>query len=227
MKAFTKIALPVVALAAALISSCGGGDNERNGYVSLQQFTNGGRGFRFIGSPSADIVGGESFSGNYKFDKEMLDYVKDVVEVDDTLPKDEKKDGTVYVYGTVRSAGKTSNLQVVYTVEGGSSGRGFLYVTFQGADGMPESLVNLLGCVIPNQVTSATKDGATIITIQEAPPIVFSLYSAVLVCELPFESGMAKVHLCYQLWDYDTNQPLGFGSKLDVTCPYIPVDAGM
>ena len=55
MKPISKIAFPVVAMAAALISSCGGGGESQDYYVSVQQFENGTKTFHLMGSPSIEV----------------------------------------------------------------------------------------------------------------------------------------------------------------------------
>ena len=254
MKPISKLALPVVTMAAALISSCGGGGGEnQNYYISVQQFEGGSKAFRFIGSPSVDVMGGRGVvtSGKFELKDGFLKMMKDATENattdnvfgdiaeqgGDTL--EHADDGTV-CDGTLKSGGAVDSLvEVAYCTVGGSTGRGYLYITFQssGSNGngaLPPAMVHLMGCVVPTDVLSMPGGTGyfTNVMVNVNQAIVSSLYGAVVRAEVNFNSGMAHMGLCFQVWEReDTGDSLydkkGSGVWRDYVSndlPYIAID---
>lgn len=218
MKPISKLALPVVTMAAALISSCGGGGGENHDYyVSVQQFETGSRGFRFMASPSTDVFGNGSFldgSSHHDLKAAFMELVKgydrkednvfgplDPIEPD-KIQEQVETSGTV-VNGVVSSNGTDkSPAMIAYCVEGGPTGKGYLYITFQDGAGAPKFIVNMLGAVLPSQVQLAFESGGNLSWTSSIlggnTAIMTTVYGIVLRVQVDFNSGVAHMELCAQ-----------------------------
>lgn len=221
MKPISKIAFPVAAMAAALISSCGGGGEGQDYYVSIQQFENGSKAFRFIGSPSCDVYGNGGYVGDKKVSlqqgfRDMM--TKDIgggttnSDFDDVVADNAEvigdSDGGTIVEGGVTGAATTTPSHIAYYVAGGSSGKGYLYVTFQSSNGIPDAMIHLMGCTVPTDIIAANTGQTGVNLIQVNQAVITSRQGCVVRAEVNFQSGMARLGLCFQVWDRD--QHLGY-----------------
>lgn len=224
MKPISKIALPVVAMAAALISSCGGSGESQDYYISVQQFENGSKAFRFIGSPSVDVYGSGTFAGDHKVSLKQgfVDQMTTAVQTDgndgdfkqSVIDEGEKvvatADGGTIVNGQVASSGDTDPSQIAYYVSGGETGKGYLFITFQSSLGAPTAVVHLMGCITPQDVIPLTRGGVTgneMVQINQA--IVASLKGCVVRATVDFSTGMAQLGLAFQVWEKDEDSGSG------------------
>ena len=219
MKPISKLALPVVTMAAALISSCGGGGGENHDYyVSVQQFETGSRGFRFMASPSTDVFGNGSFldcSSHHDLKAAFMDLVKGYDEKEgnvfgpldpvesDKIQEQVETSGTV-VSGVVSSNGTDrSPATIAYCVEGGPTGKGYLYITFEDGAGAPRFIINMLGAVVPQQVQLAFGHGGNLSwsssqILGSSTAIMVTLNGIILRVQVDFNSGVAHMELCAQ-----------------------------
>lgn len=215
MKPISKIALPVVAMAAAFISSCGGGGESQDYYVSVQQFENGSKGFRFLGSPSCDVYGDGSFAGDHSVSLKQgfVDQMTAVAENSSDNDSDFKQsveeerdkiiateDGGTIVNGWVSSTGGNDRTQIAYYVEGGETGKGYLFVTFQSTLGASSDVIHLLGAITPQDIipqTSGSVSGENQLSVSQA--IISSTKGCVLRAVVDFNTGMAQLSLAFQV----------------------------
>ncbi len=222
MKPISKLALPVVTMAAALISSCGGGGGENhNYYVSVQQFETGSKGFRFMASPSTDVFGNGSFldGPSLEIKTQFMDLIKgeygqgddsvfgplDPIEPD-KIQEQVETSGTV-VEGVVSSNGTDkSPAMIAYCVEGGPTGKGYLYITFQDSqNGAPRFIINMMGAVLAQQVQMAYASGGNIswtaVLGGNNTAIMVTVHGVILRVQVDFNSGIAHMELCCQKID--------------------------
>lgn len=232
MKPISKIAFPVVAMAAALISSCGGGGESQDYYVSVQQFENGTKAFHLMGSPSIEVrSNGALNSGGHKVQLRpgFVDLVKGDYDDDggsdfknpttsqdtETGSEPEVNSGTV-VSGQIKTASNQARSEIAYYVEGGSTGKGYLYVTFQDTQGAPEAVVNIMGAIVPSQnLVTRTQDN-NYVWIGTSPPIIITLHGIAFRIILDFNSGTAHCELCFQKVSADEGSTTTWNDQVEV-----------
>lgn len=202
MNIFSKISLLLTASGALFLPACGGGGGDNQDYyVSVQGFRTGSKGFYISSSPSAEIfadpggINGKWYSLSEGFTSLVgLGTNSDVAYENDPRTGD---DGGVYTRGSVNVVNGDENVaDVGYYTSGGSSGQGFLYVSFQGEPS--DDIAHFMGASNPTDVKVAGLGGNTTSfwVVQDVSQLLLvSLNGATMKIVLDFSSGIAQVRL--------------------------------
>ncbi len=202
-------------MVALLVPACGGGGEGQDYYASVQQFESGAKGFRIIATPSVDVYATGYFGGNkYELTEEFIGALTKNYEDSEEGQQSQQDNsqaareymegqaidasGTI-VQGVCGMGGTLTNVDIAYYVEGGKSGTGYMYMTFQTADGTaPRVIANVLGAMTPDQVIQFTNN-YLIVTVNPDQKILVSVAGCVMHILFDFNSGVANVGLAYNV----------------------------
>ncbi len=197
MNTFSKISLLLTACSALFLPACGTGGGENNDYyVSVQKFRGGAKGFHISGSPSAEIFAsaGGLNGGNFA----LTPSFKDTVALG--MTEDSSDDESVYTRGSMNCGGSSDVVEMGYYTSGGASGQGFLYISFQDADGPSNNVIHFMGASTTDDVKMAGLTG-TAAQFWDIPDIsstlIASTQGTILKMGFNFSSGIADIRLIH------------------------------